>query len=105
MPTQIINFWLVPQRFRVVYVATVTFIYNSFLSYIKHNNEHLHSHHVTVYDQTELNFRKRADHAVSLLQPRYQVFTPIMLNEKDEALLNLLNGPDQITNDEITVCF
>lgn len=35
-PAQFINFYLLPTKFRVVYVATITFFWNTFLSWMKH---------------------------------------------------------------------
>uniref|UniRef100_A0A0N5AUH5 Mpv17-like protein n=1 Tax=Syphacia muris TaxID=451379 RepID=A0A0N5AUH5_9BILA len=36
-PTQVINFWLLPPPFRVVYTCSVLLIYDCILSHIKHN--------------------------------------------------------------------
>uniref|UniRef100_A0AAF5PJI2 Mpv17-like protein 2 n=1 Tax=Wuchereria bancrofti TaxID=6293 RepID=A0AAF5PJI2_WUCBA len=36
-PTQLINFWFLPLKFRVIYVNCVQLFYNCCLSYIKHN--------------------------------------------------------------------
>uniref|UniRef100_A0A158Q860 Mpv17-like protein 2 n=1 Tax=Elaeophora elaphi TaxID=1147741 RepID=A0A158Q860_9BILA len=36
-PTQLINFWFLPLKFRVFYVNFVQLFYNCCLSYIKHN--------------------------------------------------------------------
>lgn len=43
-PAQFINFYLLPTKFRVVYVATITFFWNTFLSWMKHR-EHQHEEH------------------------------------------------------------
>lgn len=41
-PAQFINFYLLPTKFRVVYVSTLTFFWNTFLSWMKHR-EHQHA--------------------------------------------------------------
>lgn len=35
-PTQAINFWVLPSRFRVMYVYLVDFVWYTFNSYVKH---------------------------------------------------------------------
>ncbi|KAI1732840.1 mpv17 / PMP22 family domain-containing protein [Ditylenchus destructor] len=42
IPTQTLNFWLVPIRFRVLYVMSVSFVYNCILTYIKHKDSDIH---------------------------------------------------------------
>ncbi|CAL8108527.1 unnamed protein product [Orchesella dallaii] len=39
-PCQFINFYLIPNRYRVLYVNTVTVAWNVFLSYMKHYDQH-----------------------------------------------------------------
>lgn len=45
-PTQMINFFFVPNHYQVVYVNTVTMLYNVFLSYIKHTETNTTQRHV-----------------------------------------------------------
>uniref|UniRef100_A0AC35FTN3 Uncharacterized protein n=1 Tax=Panagrolaimus sp. PS1159 TaxID=55785 RepID=A0AC35FTN3_9BILA len=37
-PSQLINFWFVPPRFRVLYVSMVILVYTCFLTIIRHSN-------------------------------------------------------------------
>jgi len=39
-PCQFINFYLIPNRYRVLYVNTATVVWNVFLSYMKHYDQH-----------------------------------------------------------------
>jgi len=39
-PCQFINFYLIPNKYRVLYVNSVTVIWNVFLSYMKHYDQH-----------------------------------------------------------------
>lgn len=38
VPTQFINFYVVPVKYQVFYINAVTMFYNVFLSYIKHRD-------------------------------------------------------------------
>ena len=39
-PAQFVNFYFVPSQYRVIYVSFVTLVWNTFLSYMKHQEEH-----------------------------------------------------------------
>jgi len=55
-PTQAINFWVLPTRFRVMYVYMVDFVWYTFNSYIKHKKSH-DSRKISKKDLAE-NFEK-----------------------------------------------
>ncbi|XP_052774618.1 mpv17-like protein 2 [Mya arenaria] len=42
-PAQFINFFFLPPQFRVVYVSTITLLWNCFLSWMKHREHHDHA--------------------------------------------------------------
>lgn len=53
VPTQFVNFYVVPVKYQVFYINAVTMLYNVFLSYIKHVDAEQPDQHLNVVHTNE----------------------------------------------------